>query len=92
MSAALGFWVSKLIVKGFGSVKASHLTLWSKSAVTFTAELQPNYTTANVSSSYPLKNIQNVMFTKLPILFNVSECADGVENGLCRYVVMNLYF
>lgn len=55
MSAALGFWVSKLIVKGFGSVKASHLTLWSKSAVTFTAELQPNYTTAIVSSSYPLK-------------------------------------
>lgn len=70
-------------------MKASHLTLWSKSAVKFTAELQPNYSTANVSSSYP---IQNVMFTKLTILFNVSECADGVENGLCKYVVMNLYF
>lgn len=32
------------------------------------------------------------MFTKLTILFSVSECADGVENGLCKYVIINLYF
>lgn len=73
-------------------MKASHLTLWSKSAVKFTAELHPNYTTANVSSSYPLKNIPNVMFTTLTNLFIVSERADEVENGLCKYVVINLYF